>query len=164
MNYDIVIVAAVAANGVIGHKNKLLWHMPADMRRFVRLTTGRNVVMGRKTHEAIGKVLPNRNNFVISRDPDYRTPFEGDIFVTSVREMLALSTTQTVVVIGGEQIYREFLPYAKVLHLTNLHAPFVGDAYFPELNALEWRHTNSEHFTPDAQHHCAFDFDTYWRK
>lgn len=160
---DITIVAAVAANGVIGSDNKLLWDYPNDMKRFVELTTGKIIVMGRKTHESIGCALPNRTNIVITHDLDYKSPVAspGAITLANIDSVLAISEGQPIVIIGGGQIYKEFLSYAHTMHITNISAPFAGDTYFPEVSHLDWFHTYNEVFKADEKHRFPYEFNTY---
>jgi dihydrofolate reductase len=157
---NIILLAAVAANGVIGAQNKMLWHIPRDMARFVKQTTGHAVVMGRKTHESIGKVLPGRVNYVLTHDRNYQTPFEGNVIVVSKQEVLELAQAEKVFIIGGEQVYREFIDHAAEMRITNINKPFAGDAYFPE-TGLNWQHVGSENFQPDEQVPFSYSFDTY---
>lgn len=158
---NISMIAAVAANGVIGNNNHLPWHCPEDMRRFVQITKDHVVVMGRKTHESIGKLLPNRINFVLSQDRDYKSPFGATVYpdVESVLDFARYYQNE-IVVIGGEQIYQAFLPYARKLYITNINAPFAGDAYFPSVHELDWVHVESQ---PGKHDFFEFSFDVYMR-
>lgn len=161
--FNVSIVAAMSANNVIGNNNKMLWRLPNDMRRFVYLTTGKNVVMGRKTHESIGKVLPNRNNIIITRNTDYTSDHEGEISISNIAGVLALSRIEPVVVIGGEEIYREFIPYASRLYLTKINAHYEGDAFFPEINWYEWGISKSQRYAADKDHLHDYEFFSFWR-
>ena len=139
----ISLIAAVSKNGVIGENNSLIWKIPEDMKRFRQLTTGKPVIMGRKTFESIGKPLPNRTNVIITRDKNYNA--EGCVVVHSVDEALkAAKGAEEVMVIGGAQIYSQFLPIADKMHLTFIDKDFEGDAYFPEYNQNEWKETFRE--------------------
>lgn len=135
------IVVAVAENGVIGCDNRLIWHISEDLKRFKRLTTSNTVVMGRKTFESIGRVLPNRQNVVITRDATFAA--HGVDVAHSVDEALAISTGE-VFVIGGGDIYRQMLPNADRLYLTKVYQNPDGDTYFPEIEAKEWREVARE--------------------
>jgi len=163
--HDITMVAAVAANNVIGNDNKLMWDYPNDMKRFVRLTKGSIIVMGRKTHESIGAVLPDRINIIVTHKSGYKTPFvsESSCRNMSVNAVLELSKRKSVFIIGGGQIYREFLPYAHTLEITQILAPFAGDTYFPETCDMEWTNTRNERFEPDGNHQFPYEFNTYKR-
>ncbi len=160
---NISIIADVAANGVIGKENKLIWHYPKDMQRFVELTKRSGVViMGRKTHESIGKLLPDRINIVISKNLNYKS--KGALIFT-VKETINFCHRyqKEVMVIGGEKIYREFMPLAKTMYITNINAPYMGDSYFPECNELEWNHVGQENHQQDDRHQYPFTFDRYER-
>ncbi len=139
----IALIAAVAANGVIGVDNRLPWHLPEDLREFKRITLGKPVVMGRKTYESIGRPLPGRTNIVLSRQVDWVA--EGVRVVADLDAALALAgelvdkVDDEVVVIGGEQIYRQALPRADRLYLTLVDRVVAGDTRFPELDRAVWR-------------------------
>lgn len=162
---NISLIAAVAANGVIGNEGKLAWHYPNDMKRFVELTKKAGIViMGRKTHESIGKLLPGRINIVMSRDRHYQ-PIAGALCYHSMKEVLSFLNwfDKEVMVIGGEQLYREFLPKANALYITNINAPFHGDSYFPDVDTLEWNHVGEQLFLADDKHQSSYSFDRYVR-
>jgi dihydrofolate reductase len=125
----ITLIAACSRNRAIGKDNKLLWHLPNDLKRFKQLTTGKTVVMGRKTFESIGKPLPNRKNVVLTTNKDLL--IEGCEVITSISE---LNLLEDIVIIGGEQIYKLFINLADVIELTLIDKYFEGDAFFPEIN------------------------------
>ncbi len=143
---EIAIVVAYAENKVIGNNNKLLWHLPLDMRFFKNLTTGHIIIMGRKTYDSIGKPLPNRENIVISRDKNLQ--IEGCIVVNSlekavekaqeINNQLPEGNQKTAFIIGGEQIYKLGLPLAQILYITKIEAQFEGDAFFPNFDKNNW--------------------------
>jgi dihydrofolate reductase len=138
----ISLLVAVARNGVIGRDNKLPWHIPADLKRFKQLSLGKPIIMGRKTYDSIieqlGKALPDRDNIVITRNPDFKAP--GCKVATSIEEGLKLAgNAAEVVVIGGGQIFEETLPIADRVYMTWVHADVPGDAYFPEVDWSKWR-------------------------
>lgn len=151
----ISLIAAVADNGVIGAMNGLPWHLPADLKRFRKLTTGKPVIMGRKTWEAIGRPLPDRKNIVITHDEDYTA--EGAVVVGSIVEALAeAGESNEVMVIGGEDVYRQMLPHADRMYLTYVHTTAHGDARFPEFDQNEWStHARKEH-AADQDHEFGF--------
>ena len=130
------LIAAVARNRVIGVGNRLPWHLPADLRRFRALTWGKAVVMGRRTHESIGRPLPGRRNIVITRAGPVMAGCER---ARSLEDALALAApAPETVVIGGARCYREALPLCRRMYLTRLDADFSGDAWFPEWEPDEW--------------------------
>ncbi len=140
---EIVIIAAVARNRVIGRDNQLLWNIPEDMAHFKALTAGHTVVMGRKTWESLPprfRPLPGRRNIVISRQADYEAP--GAEVANSLEVALKLaSTAATVFVIGGEQIYSQALAVADRLEITEVDLEPEGDTWFPEIAAVDWEKT-----------------------
>lgn len=134
----ISIIAAMADNRVIGIDNRLPWSLPADMKWFRQQTSGKPVLMGRKTYDSIGKPLPNRRNIIISRDAGLVVG--GCEVVNSVEAALGLCRdTPEVMIIGGASFYEQMLPKADRLYLTLVHAEVAGDAHFPEIDANEWR-------------------------
>jgi dihydrofolate reductase len=165
---EIVIIAAVARNRVIGKDNRLLWNIPEDMAHFKALTAGHTVVMGRKTWESLPprfRPLPGRRNIVISRQADYTAP--GAELADSLEDALKLASTQgpaadsmvaaTVFIIGGEQIYRQAMAVADRLEITEVDLEPEGDAWFPEIGAVDWERTGK---TEGAE----FAFVTYRRQ
>lgn len=126
-----VIVAAVARNGVIGRGGVLPWRLRSDLRHFRRLTTGHAVLMGRKTWESLGRPLPDRRNVVVSRDPSFTAP-GAEVYPSLDAARAALADEPVVFVIGGAQLYRQTLPFADRLVLTEVDAEPPGDAFFPE--------------------------------
>ena len=140
---EIVIIAAVAKNRVIGKDNKLLWNIPEDMAHFKALTAGHTVIMGRKTWESLPprfRPLPSRRNIVITRQPDYAAP--GAELADSLENGLKLASTATVAfIIGGEQIYTQAMAVADRLEITEVDQEPEGDAWFPEIVAVDWEKT-----------------------
>jgi len=153
----IAIVVAMADNRVIGRDNRLPWHLPADLRHFKQVTVGKPVLMGRKTHESIGRPLPERTNIVVTRDRSYQAP--GCIVVHSIENALkAAGDREEVMVIGGTDFYRQLLPKADRLYLTRVHAEFEGDARFPELDEREWREVERTDCAPDENNNWPYSF------
>lgn len=136
----VTIIVAVAQNGVIGHRGKIPWHLREDLQRFKRLTMGHPIVMGRKTWESIGRPLPGRESIVVTRQKGYRA--EGARVASSLREALDLAG-RDVFVIGGGELYREALPLADRLEVTQVLASFEGDATFPPVGT-QWREVARE--------------------
>jgi len=158
----ICLIAALAANRVIGRNNALPWHLPADLKRFKALTMGHPVVMGRKTYESIGKPLPGRRNLVITRNRDYGAP--GCEIVHSLDEAIAACRgDQEIFIIGGAELYRESLARAHCLEFTEIRAAFEGDATFPEFSLAQWRETGREIHSNEAGIPFRYDFTRYER-
>lgn len=136
----------MAKNRVIGVNNTLPWHLSADLKRFKALTMGHHIIMGRKTFESIGRVLPGRTSIVITRNESYRPA--GVTVACSVSDAIACSAgDDEVFVIGGERIFREALPLATRIHATELGRDYDGDTYFPAIDRAQWREASAETFT-----------------
>jgi dihydrofolate reductase len=158
----ICLIAALAANRVIGKNNALPWHLPADLKRFKTLTTGHPVLMGRKTHESIGRPLPGRHNLVITRNRGYGAP--GCEVVHSLDSAIAACQgIGEIFVIGGAALYREALARAQCLEFTEIHAEFEGDAWFPEFSMTQWRETARARHGDEAGVPFSYDFVRYER-
>lgn len=155
----VYLVAAVAANGIIGSKGQLPWRLPEDLQHFKKLTLGHPIVMGRRTWESLGgKALPGRENIVVTRTPGYAAP--GAAVARSLDAALALCAGEAVVfVIGGEQLFAEALPLAAGLVLTEIHKDYAGDARFPSYERTRWRESQREAHT--ARDGVRFDFVLY---
>ena len=160
---NISLVAAVAANGVIGRENRLPWHLPDDMRFFRRITLHKPVVMGRKTHESIGRPLPLRQNIVLTRNASYTA--EGCVVVHDMAAVWqAVGEAADLMVIGGSEIYQLFLPRATHLYLTHVEAEPEGDAWFPAVDLTQWQATWRETHETDEQHAHRFHITAYERR
>jgi dihydrofolate reductase len=156
-----IIVATDEQRG-IGLRGTLPWRLPEDLRRFKALTMGSPIIMGRRTHDSIGRALPGRHNIVISRRARLR--IEGCTVVDSLAAALvAAGTVPRVFVIGGAEIYRLALPIAETLHLTRVHAIVGADAFFPVLDSAEWLEVAREEHRADDRHAHAMSFVTLRR-
>lgn len=154
----IYLVAAVAANGVIGRDGRLPWHLPEDLRHFKRLTLGHPIIMGRRTWESLGGLLPGREHIVVTRTPGYEAP--GAAVANSFDAALVLCAAEPIVfVIGGRELFAEALPLAAGLVMTEIHRDYEGDTWFPPYDRSRWRETQRErHAAPDG---TKFDFVLY---
>jgi len=133
----ISLIVAMARNGVIGRDNALPWHLSEDLRRFKAATLGKPILMGRKTFESIGHALPGRTNLVLTRNRSWTAP--GAVVVHSVEAALALAgDAAELVVIGGAEIFRLVMPFARRIYLTHVHAEVPGDTYFPAFDPTQW--------------------------
>ena len=152
----ISLIAAASANNVIGNRGDLPWHLPRDLKRFKEVTTGKPIIMGRLTWESIGRPLPNRQNIVVSRNPDFEAP--GCDIVTSPDDAVDMAgRVDEIMIIGGGQLYREFLPRAQRIYMTRVAVEIDGDTHFPELVDSEWRETSCEAFAIDSKHAYAIE-------
>lgn len=142
----IVLVVAMSRNRVIGHNNALPWHAPADLKRFRQITTGKPVIMGRRTFASIGKALPKRLNIVVTRDRDFHA--DGVVIAYDVEEALRLSEESALggeaMVIGGAQIFEALLPRADRIELTELDIDVEGDTFMPPFDPAQWREAARE--------------------
>jgi dihydrofolate reductase len=165
------IIVAMSRNRVIGKDNKLIWHLPADLKHFKNTTMGRPVIMGRKTFESVGKPLPGRTNIVISRNKNYNAP--GCLMAGSVEEALRLLTTEPanvaafdtaeVFIAGGGEIYRQAIQLAGRMYITVIDHDFEGDTFFPEFSGEEWKLTGEEYRPADEKNSYPMLFRIYDR-
>jgi dihydrofolate reductase len=166
---DIVLVAAIAENGVIGRGNALPWRLKSDMQHFRALTMGKPVLMGRKTFLSIGKPFAGRTTIVVSRDHAFAAP--GIVVAASLDAAFAAArgdalrrNADAIIVAGGAEIYAQVLPQASQLAITHVHKKVDGDARFPKIDLALWKEaTRSEH-PPAAEDETAFAFVTYVRQ
>ncbi|OIQ83726.1 dihydrofolate reductase [mine drainage metagenome] len=143
------IIAAVARNRVIGINNVLPWHLPEDLKRFRALTMGHHIIMGRKTYESLGRLLPGRVTVIVSRSKTYAVP--GAQVADSLEAALALCKDDAeVFVIGGAALYHAALPEADRLYLTEIGQEFPGDVFFPEFDHAAWREKSRESHVSDT--------------
>lgn len=164
----LVIVAAIADNGVIGRDGALPWRLRSDLQHFRALTLGRPVVMGRKTHQSIGRPLPGRTNIVVSRGGEFAAP--GVLVAPSLPVALELARADAlrrggdaVMVIGGGDIYAQAMPAASRLEITRVHARPAGDALFPAIDPAVWREVARREGVVARGDEAAFTFVTYAR-
>ncbi|MGN5011352.1 type 3 dihydrofolate reductase [Aeromonas veronii] len=161
----ISMIAAMAHDRVIGKDNQMPWHLPADLAHFKRVTLGKPVLMGRKTFESIGRPLPGRRNLVISRNPDYQA--EGIEVVGSIEAALALlagSSVEELMVIGGGHLYAEMLPSADCLYLTQIDLAVEGDTRFPAFDDGQWQRIACESHPADEKNPHPYSFETWQRR
>lgn len=134
---DISLIVAMAENGIIGRDGQMPWHIPADLQYFRQVTWGKSIIMGRKTHESVGRALPGRQNIILSTTPGFHA--EGCETATSAESALEKATSSEVMIIGGAMIYQLYLPVARYLYLTLVHATFPGDTCFPAWQRQDWQ-------------------------
>ncbi len=153
----ISIIVARARNGVIGRRNRLPWRLPADLQRFKAVTMGKPMVMGRRTWESLPGLLPGRRHIVVSRDPAYGA--EGAEVASSLAGAVALAgAVEEVMVIGGAQLYRQALPLAERIYLTEVDAEVEGDTWFPSFDESEWEERRREEFPADERNEFPYAF------
>jgi dihydrofolate reductase len=160
------LIAAVAANGVIGRAGQLPWHLPDDLKHFKQLTHGHAIVMGRRTYESIGRPLPGRQNIVVSRTWDER-PHPAVAVAGSLDDAIALvaaaASPPHAFIIGGAALYADALARVDVMHLTELDEAVAGDTFFPPFDRSQWRLLEEIQHGRDDRHAISFRFRTYLR-
>ena len=153
----ITIIAAISENRVLGNENKLIWHLPEDLKRFKRLTSGHAIIMGRKTFESLPKALPDRHNIVVTKNKEFSA--KGVTTCYSLDEAIdASGNDQQPFIIGGGQIYQQAMELADKIELTKIHKSFDGDVFFPEINCQIWHLDEKEVF---KNSHYEYTYLTY---
>ena len=162
---QVALIVAMSENGVIGRDGDLPWHISEDLKRFKKLTMGHHIIMGRKTWDSIGRLLPGRTTVIVTRQPDFE--IEGAKIASSIEQALELCETDaTPFITGGAQIYELTMPHVDVMHITRVHAEVDGDTFFPALEWKDWelkdleRHESGE----DSKSSHAWSFETWFRK
>lgn len=158
----LAIIVAMDEQRLIGKDNDLPWKISADLQYFRRTTMGKPIIMGRNTHESIGRPLPGRQNIVISSQQNYKA--EGCDVVHSIDDALALCRdAEQVMVMGGASLYQQILPLADFLYLTRVHASLDGDTWFPEWSEQDWQLISSEDHQADESNEFDYSFQLYQR-
>jgi len=151
------IIVAMDRNRVIGKGDTLPWHISSDLKNFKKITMGKPIVMGRKTHESIGRPLPGRENIILTRDKIYKT--EGCTVLHSMEEIFEhCKDVDEVMITGGSEIYKLSLEQASRLYLTEVHTEIEGDTYFPEFDRDEWDEVSREDFEADEKNEFDYSF------
>lgn len=155
------IIVAVAHDGVIGVNNTLPWHLPEDLKRFKALTMGHHIIMGRKTYDSLGRLLPGRTTVIVTRNENYKV--EGALVANSLEAAIALcENDDEVFLIGGAELYQAGLQLAHKLYITEIELDVAGDAFFPKLVSTEWQETERDAHTSEKG--LNFSYATYIRK
>lgn len=157
----ISLIVAVAKKGVIGVNNTLPWHLPEDLKRFRMLTTGHHIIMGRKTYESLGRLLPGRTTVIVTRNRNYKV--EGALIAHSMQDAIKLCKNDAeIFIIGGAELYKEGLKLAQQLYITEVDLDIPGDAFFPDLDFSEWQEmVRDVHMSEKG---LAFAYVTYQRR
>lgn len=159
------IIVAKADNDVIGKDNKLIWHMPADLKHFKNTTMGHYIIMGRKTFESQKKPLPGRTSIVVTRNKNYQA--EGCIIVYTLQDALKIAQKnkqEEVFILGGAEIYEIALPYTDKIYLTEIKSSFEGDTFFPRIDPQEWEEIKRNEFPADEKNPYPYVFIELIRK
>ena len=159
------IIVAKAKNNTIGKDNKLLWHISDDLKRFEELTTGHVIIMGRKTFESLGKVLPNRKHIVFSQNPDFKVNDENVEIVHSMLQLQEyIEDDKENFVIGGAMIYNLLMPYVKKMYVTEIDKDFDGDTFCPRINDEIWKEMSRENGPEDSNNNLKYEYVVYERR
>lgn len=160
----ISLMLAMDENRLIGRDNQLPWYLPADLQYFKKVTMGHPIVMGRKTFESIGRVLPGRENIVVTRNAEFKAEDVTVLHSIDDVKKLADSSEQELFVIGGAEIFKEILPVTDRLYITEIHHAFEGDTHFPEIEEEDWIQRSVTPGTVDEKNRYPHDFIVLDRK
>lgn len=156
------IVVAKAKNNIIGKDNKLLWHLSDDLKRFRALTEGHTIIMGRKTFESLGKVLPNRKHIVFSNNPDFKVNDENVEVVHSLLQIQEyIESEEEAFVIGGAMMYNFLMPYVSKMYVTEIEKEFEGDTFFPRIDDKKWKEISREKGPEDGENNFEYNYVIY---
>mgnify|MGYP003302751825 FL=1 len=159
------IIVAKAKNNIIGKDNALIWHLPEDLKRFKRLTTGHNIIMGRKTFESLGRVLPNRYHIILCNDAKLNIDDENVEILDDISKLdKYIKDEEEHFVIGGATMYRLLMPYCNKMYITEINQDFEGDVSFPEINLEEWKVTEREKGLKDEKNPFDYEYVTYEKR
>lgn len=158
------IIVAKAKNNIIGKENKLIWHLPEDLKHFKELTTGHTIIMGRKTFESLGRVLPNRKHVVFSQNPDFKVDDENVEIVNSMLQIQEyIENKEENFVIGGAMIYNLLMPYVTKMYVTQIDKEFEGDAFFPRIDENIWKEVSRKKGLKNDENNLDYEFVVYER-
>lgn len=158
------IIVAIAKNNVIGKDNKLIWHIPEDLKRFKEITTGKTIIMGKNTFISLGRVLPNRKHIVLTRDKGYKIDNEQVQIVHGMEDIKKyIEDKEEYFVIGGASIYKLLMPYANKMYITKINQEFEGDTYFPPIGK-EWDEIEAIKGIKDEKNPYEYEYITYIKK
>nr|WP_289036599.1 dihydrofolate reductase [uncultured Allobacillus sp.] len=156
------LMVAFDENQVIGYQNGMPWHLPNDLKYFKKVTTGKPIVMGRKTFESIGRPLPNRENIIMTRDENYQQ--EGCTIIHSWDELERFNDHDEIIIIGGAQLFEKAIDFVDRMYVTIIHDTFEGDTYFPKVNWNHWEEVSKQKGIVDEKNKHEHDFYVYERK
>lgn len=159
------MIVAMGENRVIGKDNTMPWHLPNDLQYFKKTTTGKTIIMGRKTFDSLGRVLPNRKHVVLTRSND-SFPEEVDVIhdIDDIFQYIENNKEEEIFIIGGGQLFKLMLPYTDRLYVTLIDQPFSGDVYFPEIDENEWELIRKEKGLKDEKNPYDYYYLVYERK
>lgn len=158
------IIVAIAKNNVIGKDNKLIWHLPEDLKRFKEITTGKTIIMGKNTFLSLGKVLPNRKHIVLTKDKEYKIDNEQVEIANGIEDIKKyIEDKEEHFVIGGASVYKLLMPYSNKMYVTRINENFEGDTYFPEIEE-EWKEIERTQGIKNEKNPYDYEYITYTKK
>lgn len=158
------IIVAKAKNNIIGKENKLIWKIPDDLKRFKEITTGHKIIMGRKTFESLGRILPNRKHIIFSQNPDFKVHDENVEVVCSMLQIQEyIESEEEVFVIGGSMIYNLLMPHVSKLYVTEIDKEFDGDTFFTKIDEEKWKEISREEGPKDDINDFKYEYVIYER-
>lgn len=159
------IIVAIANNNVIGKDNKLIWYIPEDLKRFKQITSGRNIIMGRKTFESLGRILPNRKHIILCNDMQMEINDKNVEILDDISKLdKYINSEEENFVIGGATIYKLLMPYTNKLYITKIRHNFEGDVYFPNIEDKIWKEISREKGLKNKENPYDYEYITYIRK
>ena len=161
-----IIVAIAASNNAIGKDNSLLWHISEDLKRFKEITSGHKILMGRKTFESLPGILPNREHIILTRDKNFNVDSDKVTIINNIEDAIKYykDSNEEIFIIGGGEVYKEFLPFANKLYLTKVYKDFDADTFFPQINLDEWKVIHTSETKIDEKSGLNFEFIDLLRK
>ena len=161
----LTIIVAIAKNYAIGKDNKLLWHLPEDLKRFKEITTGKTIIMGSRTFDSLGRVLPNRKHIVLTDTKGQVHKSDQVEYVYCMDDIIKYADDDNEnFVIGGASMYRQLMPYANKMYVTEIDKEFDGDVFFPEIDKEEWKEISREKGLTDEKNPYKYEYVTYVRR
>lgn len=159
------MIAAIAENNVIGKDNKLIWRLPEDLKRFKAITSGKTIIMGRKTFESLGRVLPNRKHIIITRNKDYKIEHDQVIVIYDIKDITPyINSQEENIVIGGAEIYNMLIEKSQKLYITKIYETFEGDTYFPMIDEKVWKVEKREVGIKNEENPYDYEYIDYIRR
>lgn len=159
------IIVAIANENVIGKDNKLIWHLPEDLKRFKEITSGHKIIMGRRTFESLGRILPNRKHIILCNDMEMNIDDENVEILDDISKLdKYIETDEECFVIGGATIYKLLMPYSNKMYITKINHDFEGDVYFPEIKGEIWKEVTREKGLKNEENPFDYEYITYVRK
>ena len=156
------IIVAKAKNNIIGNNNELIWHIPEDLKRFKRLTTGHTIIMGRKTFESLGRILPNRHHVILCNDMELNIDDENVEVLEDISQLEKyINSEEENFVIGGATMYKLLMPYCKKMYITEIDRDFEGDVSFPEIDLDKWKVVKREKGPEDDENDFDYEYVDY---